>query len=104
MEAGCTRCGGPTCSSLAGHPTDGISRISRSRSPNDLGWDVVVLSADGSHARRVGTASDYQTLEWAPDSSSVLFPGPRSTFEIVRADGQTKPLRIRGGDDPDWGL
>ena len=75
-----------------------------SRSPNDLGWDVVVLSADGSHARRVGTASDYQTLEWAPDSSSVLFPGPRSTFEIVRADGQTKPLRTRGGDDPDWGL
>ena len=67
------------------------------------GWGVFVLRADGSHARRVGTASDYQTLEWAPDSSSVLFPGPRNTFEIARVDGRTKPLRIRGGDDPDWG-
>ena len=69
---------------------------------NRGGWDVIVLRADGSHARRVGTAADYQTLEWSPDSSSVLFPGPRSTFEIVRVDGPGKPLRIRGGDDPDW--
>jgi TolB protein len=74
-----------------------------SRARNDVGWDVIVLRTDGSHARRVGTATDYQTLEWAPDSSSVLFPGPRSTFEIVRADRRGAPLRIRGGDDPDWG-
>jgi TolB protein len=74
-----------------------------SRSRNGAGWDVIVLRADGSHARRVGTASDYQTLVWAPDSSSLLFPGPRSSFEIVRADGHNAPLRLPGGDDPDWG-
>jgi Tol biopolymer transport system component len=73
------------------------------RGGNGGGWDVIVLRADGSHARRVGSASDYQTLEWAPDSSSVLFPGPRNTFEIVRTNGRGKPVRIRGGDDPDWG-
>jgi TolB protein len=74
-----------------------------SRSRNDLGWDVIVLDADGSHARRLGTASDYQTLVWSPDSSSVLFPGPRNSFEIVDTDGRSKPLLIHGGDDPDWG-
>jgi hypothetical protein len=29
--------------------------------------------------------------------------GPNNMFEIARADGRGTPLRIRGGEDPDWG-
>jgi Tol biopolymer transport system component len=71
--------------------------------PDGLGWGVVVASADGSHAIRVGTSSDYQALVWSPDSSRVLYRGPGTTLEIAAADGHGRPTRIRGGDDPDWG-
>ena len=103
-EAGCTRCGELTRWSFAGLLTDGRSRISRRGRRTTWAGTSSSFRADGSHARRVGRASDYQTLDWSPDSSSVLFPGPRNSFEIVRADGQTKPLLTHGGDDPDWGL
>jgi len=68
-------------------------------------WKVMVMRADGAGKHVVGTAGDYQVLEWSPDSTHVLFPGAAGsdTFELVRADGRGPHVRIPGGDNPDWG-
>jgi Tol biopolymer transport system component len=71
--------------------------------PNGGGWIAAVARADGSGRIRLGASDDYQVLVWSPDSTRVLFIGPNNAFEIARADGRGAPIRIRGGEDPDWG-
>jgi Tol biopolymer transport system component len=60
------------------------------------------MNADGSARRRVAVSADYQVLVWSPDSTRLLFVGPRDSFEVVHTEGRPHPARIRGGDDPDW--
>jgi Tol biopolymer transport system component len=72
--------------------------------PNGGGWIAAVARADGSGRIKLGPSGDYQGLVWSPDSTHVLYIGPGNTFEIARADGRGSPLRIPGGEDPDWGI
>jgi Tol biopolymer transport system component len=71
--------------------------------PNGGAWIAVVARADGSEPIKVAPSDDYQVLLWSPDSKHVLVIGPGNSFRIAQADGRGTSLRIRGGEDPDWG-
>lgn len=71
--------------------------------PTGSGWTAYVARPDGSGRVEVTPSDDDRSLLWSPDSTHVLVIGPGNSLLVARADGKGARLRIRGGEDPDWG-
>jgi Tol biopolymer transport system component len=70
--------------------------------PGNERYAVVVAAADGSQRRRLGVTSTWDSLDWSPDSTGVLWVNFDDIF-VARADGRSGPRLVAKGETPDWG-
>jgi TolB protein len=70
-------------------------------------FNIWVVNADGSNARRLTEVGDNQSATWSPDGRHIAFQTSRGGGWQIFAmfpDGSEQNLLIRGGSDtsPSW--
>ena len=71
------------------------------------GASLIVIDADGSDERVIGTSSSFMTFGWAPDSQRLAYAGTRDSaapmvVSVVNVDGSGMVDIGQGGSGPTW--
>ena len=70
--------------------------------PGSERYAVVVADENGGGRRRLGVTGTWDSLDWSPDSRSVVWTDFEEIW-VARADGRGRPRLVAKGQTPDWG-